>query len=131
MPEMFTEPVLSKKCITLGWGHVEEDGTGSDEYLKEAQMKLWSNRQCNQRDWRDCSIRSCMMCAGEKHNRPCKGDSGGPLLCPHDGDDSVYVLHGVYSYGRCARVDKKPAVYSRVSFYMDWIVETLQKDNAI
>ena len=100
-------------------------------YLKEAEMKLWSNRQCNQRDWRDCSIRSCMMCAGEKNNRPCKGDSGGPLLCPHDGDANTFVLHGVYSYGRCARVDQKPAVYSRVSFYMEWVVETLEADGAI
>lgn len=131
MPEMFTEPVLSKKCVTLGWGSVQEDGTGDADYLKEAEMKLWSNRQCNQRDWRDCSIRSCMMCAGEKNNRPCKGDSGGPLLCPHDGDANTFVLHGVYSYGRCAMVDQKPAVYSRVSFYMEWVVETLEADGAI
>ena len=32
MPEMFTEPVLSKKCVTLGWGSVQEDGTGDADY---------------------------------------------------------------------------------------------------
>lgn len=125
LPSAFDEPILSKHCITLGWGATTTNGYGSEEYLKMAAMPVYSNFQCNQPDWRSCTIRSGMMCAGAADDRPCKGDSGGPLFCPYRGDENHYVLQGVYSYGRCNKVLKKPAVYTRVSYYLDWITDTI------
>jgi len=128
LPSSYDEPVLSKDCITLGWGATTTNGYGSEEHLKMAVMPVYSNYQCNQPDWRSCTIRSGMICAGSADDRPCKGDSGGPLFCPYRGDENHYVLQGVYSYGRCNRVLKKPAVYTRVSHYLEWIRDTVREN---
>ena len=51
-----------------------------------------------------------------------KGDSGGPLVCENgDGD---LVLHGIVSWGMrpCAQ-EQYPSVFTRVSYFRDWIEE--------
>lgn len=57
----------------------------------------------------------------------CQGDSGGPLFS----DSATPVLLGVVSSGvGCAGFDdgeplpvKTPGIYTRISFYLDWLVE--------
>ena len=140
LPMPFEEPIRSKKCIMLGWGDTK--GTGHDDVLKEVEIPIVSNEQCNDDRWRSCGIRACMMCAGGEDLAPCavsilvlsysdltvelKGDSGGPLFCPwHNG---LFQLHGIYSYGRCGADVKKPSVFTRVSHYKEWIKETISPD---
>ena len=53
----------------LGWGDTK--GTGLANVLKEVEIPLVSNEQCNDDRWRSCGIRSCMMCAGGKDQAPC------------------------------------------------------------
>jgi len=123
IPEPFAMPIMSQDCITLGWGDTKN--TGHADLLKQVSIPLVSNAQCNDYNWRGCTIRSCMMCAGAKGRAPCAGDSGGPLFCPwHDGS---YHLHGIYSFGRCGTEVTKPAVFTRVSNYREWIESTLSQ----
>ncbi|XP_078483083.1 uncharacterized protein LOC101242330 isoform X2 [Ciona intestinalis] len=117
MPLSFEAPAPQGNCIVLGWGSTQ--GTGHDNVLKEVSVPLITNEQCNRRDWRNCVIRACMMCAGELSNDPCDGDSGGPLFCQRP--NGLYVLHGIYSWGRCGAEERKPAVYTRASYFIDWI----------
>lgn len=125
MPKAFDEPIMSKDCIMLGWGDTK--GTGYSDVLKEVRIPLISNEQCNDERWRSCGVRSCMLCAGKENASPCSGDSGGPLFCPwHSG---LYQLHGIYSYGRCGADRTKPAVFTRVSNYIDWIESTINTYN--
>jgi endopeptidase E len=125
LPKAFDEPVLSKDCIMLGWGDTK--GTGYSNVLKEVRIPLISNEQCNDERWRSCGVRSCMLCAGKENASPCSGDSGGPLFCPwHSG---LFQLHGIYSYGRCGADRTKPAVFTRVSNYIDWIENTIETYN--
>nr|XP_039271336.1 integumentary mucin C.1-like [Styela clava] len=111
-------PVMNRKCIVLGWGETRDRGPKSN-ILKEVDVPLYSNQQCNKPDWRNCAVRACMMCAGELNADACEGDSGGPLFCQRPG--GLYVLHGVYSWGRCGAEAKKPAVYTRFPYYVNWI----------
>ena len=69
LPMPFEEPIRSKKCIMLGWGDTK--GTGHDDVLKEVEIPIVSNEQCNDDRWRSCGIRSCMMCAGGEDLAPC------------------------------------------------------------
>lgn len=121
LPNAFDEPIMSKECVMLGWGDTK--GTGYSQVLKEVKIPLISNEQCNDERWRSCGVRSCMLCAGKENASPCSGDSGGPLFCPwHSG---LYQLHGIYSYGRCGADRTKPAVFTRVSNYVDWMENTI------
>ena len=53
----------------------------------------------------------------------CRGDSGGPIFCPHKSKDEKHtVLRGITSWGEGCAVAGKPGVYSDVGMYMDWIV---------
>ena len=53
-----------------------------------------------------------------------QGDSGGPLMCRLPGQEN-WKLFGITSWAReCAGVGK-PAVYTRVVSYIDWIQNIL------
>lgn len=54
---------------------------------------------------------------------PLQGDYGGPLAClTHD----CWVLEGVITPSRvCARKDQ-PAIFVRVSLYVDWINKVMK-----
>lgn len=48
----------------------------------------------------------------------CQGDSGGPLMLFADGQ---WTIVGITSYGTGCALAEHPGVYTRVSFYQDWI----------
>ncbi|CAF5152884.1 unnamed protein product, partial [Rotaria sp. Silwood1] len=48
----------------------------------------------------------------------CQGDSGGPLMAYVD---NVWQLYGITSYGYQCAFPGIPAVYTRVTHYIDWI----------
>lgn len=47
--------------------------------------------------------------------------SGGPIQVSHSDALCVYNIVGLTSYGSFKCGDKTPAVYTRVSRYLDWI----------
>merc|ERR1712238_502818 len=65
-----------------------------------------------------------MGAVGTKGRDACVGDSGGPLIRKGE-TPSEDTLVGLVSWGvGCAR-DGIPGVYARVSYYYDWIVDTI------
>ena len=59
-----------------------------------------------------------MFCAGDGHGDSCGGDSGGPGVI----DDTLF---GVVSKGKSCNINKFPGVYTNVSKYYVWIMETM------
>ncbi|XP_067900721.1 plasminogen [Heterodontus francisci] len=112
------------ECYVTGWG--ETQGTGGEGVLKEAGFPVLDNKVCNRPEYLNGRVKSAELCAGNVDGAvdSCQGDSGGPLVCPNP--EGRYVLQGVTSWGLgCAR-RMKPGVYVRVSFFIDWIKNTIR-----
>lgn len=57
----------------------------------------------------------------------CQGDSGGPLMNGGVTGQERYTLLGLVSFGpRTCGVSNFPGVYTRISSYMDWIMDNMQ-----
>lgn len=57
----------------------------------------------------------------------CQGDSGGPLMNGGVTGQERYTLLGLVSFGpRTCGVSNFPGVYTRISAYMNWIMDNMQ-----
>lgn len=89
-------------------------------------LPVISNTQCrnNYASFKTTVIDDRVLCAGYSNGGmdACQGDSGGPLMYAKvDGNNIIFYLIGVVSYGyKCAEAGY-PGVYSRVTYFMDWI----------
>jgi secreted trypsin-like serine protease len=92
-------------------------------------IPIVDNHECEQLLGPVFSIDNSKICAGNLTvggKDACQGDSGGPFLTRHG---ERFVLVGVISSGiGCAR-PAKPGVYSKVSYYMDWIMENVSNNS--
>lgn len=70
------------------------------------------------------------ICAGrEAGHDSCGGDSGGPMVKALDSEIGIrYFLIGIVSYGDSPCNRGYPAVYTRVTAYMRWILDTIERN---
>jgi|YNPMSStandDraft_1061717.scaffolds.fasta_scaffold12080_3 trypsin len=112
-----------------GWGTTSEGGSISNTLLKvdvpfvskDACQKAYSENKI--------AITDSMLCAGypEGGKDSCQGDSGGPLIYKTKSSGNYYLV-GVVSWGiGCAR-PYKYGVYSKVSYVLKWIEETIKEN---
>ncbi|NWU92712.1 TM11E protease, partial [Upupa epops] len=107
-------------CFVTGWGALENDGSSVNE-LRQAEVKIISTATCNRRQVYGGAITPGMLCAGylEGQVDACQGDSGGPLV--HANSRGIWYLVGIVSWGdECGKANK-PGVYTRVTYYRNWI----------
>ncbi|XP_061444559.1 transmembrane protease serine 11A-like isoform X2 [Rhineura floridana] len=107
-------------CFVTGYGALKDDGPSVGE-LRQTEVKIIGNEICNRREVYNGVISSGMLCAGylEGGSDACQGDSGGPLVTPDS--RGIWYLVGIVSWGdECAKPNK-PGVYTRVTYYRDWI----------
>ncbi|XP_053114500.1 plasma kallikrein-like isoform X2 [Hemicordylus capensis] len=107
-------------CWVTGWGYTKERGEIED-VLQKLKIPLITNAECQSR-YQDQIISNKMRCAGYRQGGKdaCKGDSGGPLSCKHQG---LWYVVGITSWGEgCARPEQ-PGVYTNVAEFVDWILE--------
>nr|XP_033798819.1 transmembrane protease serine 3 [Geotrypetes seraphini] len=121
--EVFQE---GKVCWITGWGATEEGGD-STQFMEYAGIPLISNKVCNAKSVYGGIVSSSMLCAGylEGGVDTCQGDSGGPLACE---ERMVWKLTGATSWGLGCAEKNKPGVYSRITSFLDWIHEQMERE---
>ncbi|NWX89097.1 TM11C protease, partial [Nothoprocta ornata] len=120
LPEASHEFPDNASCFVTGWGALSNDGYSVNQ-LRQAEVKIISTRICNMRHVYHGVITPGMLCAGylEGQVDACQGDSGGPLV--HANSRGIWYLVGIVSWGdECGKLNK-PGVYTRVTYYRDWI----------
>lgn len=112
---------------TAGWGALESDGSSPDAPQKVAVPVV----PLNDEECAALRANEGMICAGRQGKDSCQGDSGGPLFGPVSAlmpsarqarAAAPQVLVGIVSYGVGCGGDT-PGVYTRVSYYRDWVCE--------
>lgn len=119
--------ISQKKVTVTGWGATELGPRSQD--LLQAQLTPVTNEECIEAYQRRAQIWYKQMCAGGKRNvDSCLGDSGGPLQAPAIYNNSVrYIQYGIVSFGlKNCGTEGVPGVYTKLAYYMDWILNTMR-----
>ncbi|XP_059470181.1 melanization protease 1-like [Neocloeon triangulifer] len=117
-----------KAFTVAGWG-TTENGSSSQKLLF-AYVPPVNNQKCKETHSKQAQIIESQICAGGSNQDSCDGDSGGPLMVDdvvHGDSSPRSVLVGVVSFGpvRCGTKDQ-PGVYTRVGYYVAWILENMR-----
>jgi len=133
LPNEFT-PFRSEGCFATGWGKDKFGKSGNyQEILKQVPLDLVRKDQC-QEELRQTRLgklfeldQSFTCAGGEPNEDTCKGDGGGPLVCPINDDHTYpqpqhYVQTGIVAWGiGCG--NEVPGVYADVTegmCFIDW-----------
>jgi len=121
-----------KDCVATGWGKDKYGRDGQYQVImKQVEMDLVERQEC-QADLRTTKLgrrfrldESFLCAGGEPNEDTCKGDGGGPLVCPrytNNGNQQQYVQAGIIALGiECGT--EIPGVYANVSkalCFIDW-----------
>lgn len=116
------DEVFNGECMATGWGLTQ--GTGDKTKLREVSVPLYTTSACN-KYWGG-RVSDRQICMGTvppvKTRSACRGDSGGPLVCKKNGR---WIQAGLTSWGTF-QCTGKPAVYTRLSSYLDWINQNMK-----
>jgi len=117
-----------EECFVKGWG---KDIFGKEgEYqvvLKEVALPVVPRDQCqtwlrDTRLGRRFKLDQSFLCAGgEAGKDACRGDGGGPLVCPQKDDPAHYVQAGIVAWGIGCGEENIPGVYSDLGEQVCWI----------
>jgi len=120
-------------ATVTGWGdtHPDPNVQSLSNYLREVDVTVMTNTECNAKYRRINTVTDRMICAGEPNNLggkgSCGGDSGGPVVTMETGSIGTvagqnYELIGVVSWGiSWCTVNGYPSVFARVTAELDWI----------
>ncbi|XP_045397014.1 tryptase beta-2-like [Lemur catta] len=114
------------RCWVTGWGAVAYGVPLPPPYtLKEVEVPIVPNHICDAQYHTGIYtadniriVQDDMLCAGNEYGNFCQGDSGGPLACWVNG---TWVQAGVVSWGDGCTQPNRPGIYTRVTYYLDWI----------
>lgn len=121
--ENFPESEGITASYAAGWGTLSSGGSSS-AVLRDVDLNIYGSSSCANvaygytKDW------DKQICAGDLAGTKdtCQGDSGGPLYVKKTVGGTVrYYVVGITSYGDGCATFGKPAIYTRTSYYYDWI----------
>ncbi|XP_017104148.2 serine protease 7-like [Drosophila bipectinata] len=110
--------------VVSGWGRIT---TARRSTIKQKlNVPVFDHATCQKKfATKKIKLIESQLCAGgEYYKDSCDGDSGGPLM--REGFNNAWYQEGVVSIGHACGLEGWPAVYTRVSDYVDWIQETIR-----
>ncbi|KAL0270397.1 UNVERIFIED_CONTAM: hypothetical protein PYX00_007822 [Menopon gallinae] len=116
-----------QKVTVTGWG-TTEFGTNSP-ILKKVDLPIVPISRCARIYNTSVQITAQHICAGGSQGKDsCAGDSGGPLQnLAQKAGELVYIQYGVVAFGpRHCGSWGMPGVYTRVGYYMEWILNNMR-----
>ncbi|KAJ8673963.1 hypothetical protein QAD02_005225 [Eretmocerus hayati] len=120
--------ITSKKLVATGWG-ITEERIRSLQLLK-VSLPIFSHTECMEVYKKQAPIWHKQICVGGEIGKDsCGGDSGGPLQAPVANyyGNSHFVQYGIVSFGvRNCGTGGFPGVYTRVDYYLDWILDNMR-----
>ncbi|XP_075049810.1 granzyme A-like [Mixophyes fleayi] len=124
LPKTFTDVKAGTVCEAAGWGTTSNSVDLFSDKLMEVSLKVIDIADCNNMWSSEIQITKNMMCTCESHEKkgPCRGDSGGPLICNK-------VFRGIVSFGaaKCG-TPNIPSVYTFLNKgYIEWIKDVTKK----
>ncbi|XP_043849488.1 transmembrane protease serine 4 [Dromiciops gliroides] len=110
----------------IGWGSIKESEEKLSRTLQQAEVQLIDRNQCNDKSAYFGSVTENMLCAGIPGGNidSCQGDSGGPLMYLKE----RWQIVGIVSWGYGCGEQNIPGVYTRVSFFLNWIYNMRKED---
>ncbi|GMH38564.1 hypothetical protein BSKO_06448 [Bryopsis sp. KO-2023] len=142
LPSAQAEFKRSSKLLAIGLGKTGQEPL--PDFLQQLELEVVSEVKCTERWKASVTIRKEMLCAFSLQGDVCRGDSGGGLLQVNAGDQGLNVsignpeldiVAGVTSFGTTCttsadlqRAVKNPGVYTRVSSFRDWIMDTMESN---
>ncbi|KAJ8923479.1 hypothetical protein NQ315_010057, partial [Exocentrus adspersus] len=128
---LFTNKMIQQPSgVATGWGKTDFAAENSDKLMK-VTLNIYNRDRCQKTYQNDKNlprgIVSSMLCVGELQGGKdtCQGDSGGPLLITEAGNQCKFYIIGVTSFGKSCGQVNTPAVYTKISSYIDWIERTI------
>lgn len=121
-------------AFVAGWGDTEKGGQQSTVLL-QLQVPVIDLNMCKKmyqkvrNDTTKNQFSERVLCAGIHKNQGfCQGDSGGPLMLPiRKNRRFPFYQIGIVSYTHGCGEKFVPGVYTSVSFFMDWIKDSIQE----
>jgi len=130
LPDLDEDFLDQKECFVKGWGKDKWQHGEYQQVLKTVDVPMVDRDYCQQRlrttkVGRRFRLDPSFVCAGGVEGKDaCKGDGGGPLVCPIKGT-RLYAQVGIVAWGiGCG--DPIPAVYMSVTHIGCWIDYTLK-----
>ncbi|XP_055679603.1 phenoloxidase-activating factor 3 [Lutzomyia longipalpis] len=123
------------RAIIAGWGSMTAASNTPSPTLQWVRLPIVDNTGCADAYRRFSAnsrtpiiVSDAQMCVqGRENMDACQGDSGGPLMSEGVPGAERYTLLGLVSFGpRTCGVSNFPGVYTRISSYIDWIMENIQ-----
>uniref|UniRef100_A0A4W5LNE7 Transmembrane serine protease 2 n=1 Tax=Hucho hucho TaxID=62062 RepID=A0A4W5LNE7_9TELE len=124
LPNFRVNLTPQREAWISGWGSIRSGGFVS-EYLRQAQITMYSRHTCNAQLVYNGHLTASMICAGTLAGGvdSCQGDSGGPMVAK---EGSLWWLVGDTSWGIGCALKNKPGIYGNVSHFLPWIYEQMQ-----
>jgi len=116
-------PESNKQCFITGWGDIVENNTRTS-VLKHAPVMTVSTAVCNLPGNYNSTVDESEICAGniQSDTDACMGDSGGSMVCQMG---IRWYTTGIVSHGEGCAKPNSYGVYANVTYFKDWIVETI------